>query len=477
MSSSTFDETDIGFATAVDLRKGYAAGDYSPAEVTEAILARVARLDPAINALSAVSADMARAAAADSGLRIRAGTARMLEGVPVTIKEFYDLEGFPSETFSPSVRSPVAQADNPVVARLRAAGAVVIGKTTMSEFAWSGLSRNPVTGITHNPWGQGLNAGASSAGAGAAAAAGYGPLHLGSDGAGSIRMPAHFCGVFGLKPTFGRVPHVPLSNNDHATYIGPMSRTVADSALMLEVMSGPHHADPYSCEAPPAGYLAALSAGFKGKRIAFSADLGHARVDPEIAAIVAEAVAVLDRDLGAHVEAVTPAWGPKGASLGRFFWVVLQGQKSHLLDDWADQMGADLVAAIRAGQNFTAREFLDHRREKYDYITEMAAFLEDWDYLVTPVCSVAAFPAERVLPAHWPDHAWDWLSWSEFLYPFNMSGQPAASVPCGFTAAGLPVGLQIVGKRFDDLGVLQLAAAFEAARPLHAQRPAITFAL
>lgn len=467
---------EAGYLPATALKTSYAAGDLSPVEVVGAVLDRIEATNPLINAFSVVMREEAVAAAKVSEARLLAGEGRLLEGVPVTIKDAFDVRGQETATNSPAIQGAVAPTDNIVVERLRNAGAVILGKTTMSEFGWSGLSRNPVTGITHNPWGRGLNAGASSAGAGAGAAAGFGPLHLGSDGAGSIRMPAHFCGIFGLKPTYGRVPYAPVSNNDYATYIGPMTRTVADAALMLEVMAGPHHLDHTSCEAPPDHYLAKLRTSMRGKKIAFSPDLGHARVDPEIADIVAGAARTFAATLGAEVETVTPAFGPKGPELGRFFWSVLWGRRIGLLDAWGDKMGADLVACIREGANYSAADYITMRERKFAYVAEISTFLEDWDYLITPVASVAAFDVNRVRPAHWPEHAWDWLAWSEFLYPFNMSSHPAASVPCGMTRDGLPVGLQIVGRRFDDLGVLQAAAAFEEAVPLHERRPLIAAA-
>ena len=473
MSALRDPNAEMGYMSALELSAGYRTGDLSPVEVTAAVLERIAALQPSLNAFSVVMEEEALEAAARSLERIRRGEARRLEGVPVTIKNAYDVAGHATATDCHAIAAKMPEKDNPVVARLRDAGAIILGKTTMSELGWSGISRNPVTGVTHNPWGRGLNAGASSAGAGVAAAAGFGPLHLGSDGAGSIRMPAHFCGVFGLKPTYGRVPHVPVSNNDYATYIGPMTRTVADAALMLEVMAGPHHLDHTCCEAAPAPYLAELEASMKGKRIAFSPDLGHARVDPDVAEVVRTAVGVLSRDLGARVEETTPPWWPLGPELGRFFWSVLWGRRVGLLPEWEDRMGSDLVACIREGAEYSAADYIDMRERKYAYVAQMHDSFEDWDYLVTPVASVAAFPVERVQPAHWPDHPWNWLAWSEFLHPFNMSGQPAASVPCGFTAAGLPVGLQIVGKRFDDLGVLRVTAAFQAAMPLHAVHPRI----
>lgn len=466
-------DADIGYASAAELARLYQRRALSPSEAVAAILRRIGAVNPRVNAFSVVMEDEALTAAARADSRVASGAARPLEGIPVTIKDFYEVEGQESETGSHAIRRPVALRDNPVVKRLRDAGAIILGKTTMSEFAWSGISRNPVTGVTHNPWGQGLNAGASSAGAGAAAAAGFGPLHLGSDGAGSIRMPAHFCGIYGLKPTYGRVPHIPVSSSDNGTYIGPMTRSVEDAALMLKLMAGPHHLDHTCCEAPPEDYPAQLSRAFAGARIAFSPDLGHARVDPEIARIVENAVDLLARGTGAEIVRVAPPWGPKGHELGRIFWSALQGRNAHLLDRGDAPIGDDLAACMRHGARFGAPEYLRARERKSAYIAEISESFEDWDFLVTPVASVAAFPVERVLPDHWEQHPWDWLSWAEFLYPFNMSGNPAASIPCGFTAAGLPVGLQIVGRRFDDLGTLQLSMAFERLAGLSAARPAL----
>ncbi|MFH1342646.1 MAG: amidase family protein [Pseudomonadota bacterium] len=464
-------DATIGYHSAVDLKRLYAEGNLSPTEAVSAILDRVHALEPSLNAFSCVTADEALSAARRSEERYMRGEARLLEGIPVTIKDVCDVAGVETETGSHAIRVRFPADDNPVVARLRSAGAVILGKTTMSELGWSGISRNPVTGVTHNPWGRGLNAGASSAGAGVAAAAGYGPLHLGSDGAGSIRMPSHFCGAFGLKPTYGRIPLVPVSSNDYATCFGPISRTVADAALMLEAMAGPHHLDHTSSEGVPPPYHSRLGASMKGKKIAFSPDLGFARVDSEVAEIIRTAVGVIARDLEADVDEVTPEWAAEGPEIGRFFWSVLWGRYAHVLDQWEHRMGSDLVACIRAGSNRSATDYLAFRERKFAYIARMSSFFSEWDYLVTPVASVAAFPVELVRPRHWPGHDWDWLAWAEFLYPFNLSGQPAASIPCGFTSEGLPVGLQIVSRRFDDLGVLQLAAAFETAMPIHAQHP------
>jgi aspartyl-tRNA(Asn)/glutamyl-tRNA(Gln) amidotransferase subunit A len=336
-----------------------------------------------------------------------------------------------------------------------------------------GVSNSPLTGITHNPWKHGMNAGASSSGAGVGAAAGYGPLHQGSDGAGSIRMPAHFSGVFGLKPSFGRVPQSPVAASDYSVHLGPLTRTVADAALMLRTMAGPHPDDHTSLEAQPADYPRHLGHRPRKPRIAYSPDLDHARVDPEVANLVAKAVEAFEKDLGWQVEPVKTPWGPKGPELARFFWPAHFSRHADRLPEFRDRMDPGFVACIEAGLHITMADYQKTRLVKYAYCAEIHRFFEDWDFLLTPAVSVAAFPAELLQPKHWPQHPWDWLSWAEFSYPFNLSQNPAASIPCGFTKDGLPVGLQIVGRRFDDLGVLQMSAAFEAVRPWASKRPSL----
>jgi aspartyl-tRNA(Asn)/glutamyl-tRNA(Gln) amidotransferase subunit A len=283
-------------------------------------------------------------------------------------------------------------------------------------------------------------------------------------------MPSHFCGVFGLKPTHGRVPNWPIGNNDQTSHNGPMTRTVADAALMLETMAGPYARDHYSLEAPPARYTAALDGDLAGLRVGFSADLGHARVDPEVAALVERAAGAFEA-LGARVEPFTPAWGPRGPEIARFFWCAHELNYAHLLPQWEARMDPGLVACIRASEGESALRYLQMRSAKLDYVGAIHATFETYDLLLTPAVSVAAFPAERLQPEHWPQHPWDWLMWAEFSYPFNMSHNPAASVPAGFTVDGLPVGLQVVGRRLDDLGVLRACAAFERARPWADRRP------
>jgi aspartyl-tRNA(Asn)/glutamyl-tRNA(Gln) amidotransferase subunit A len=463
----------IGFMTAVELAERIRTKQISPVEYMRGLLDRITTLEPKVNAFAYLAADQAMDAAkrAEAAL-MSGGRIGRLHGVPATIKDLAITKDMPTQNGSLIFKGNRPSEDTPVVPRLRDEGAIILGKTTTSEFGWTGVSRSPLTGITHNPWKFGMNAGASSAGAGAGAAAGFGPLHQGSDGAGSIRMPAHFCGVFGLKPSFGRVPYYPVGTGDLTSHMGPLSRTVADSALMMEVMSGPHFLDYTTLEAGPANYLARLREGIKGKRIAYSPDLGVARVDPDVAALVKKAAEAFT-ELGATVEEVPTPWAAPGPEMIRFFWSAHMTRLKPHLEKWESQMDPGLVACIRDSENVSVADYQAARERKMPYIADIHRWFENWDFLLTPSVSVAAFPAEKLMPDHWPRHAWDWVSWAEFSYPFNMSWNPAASVPCGFTADGLPVGLQIVGKRFDDLGVLQASAAFEEARPWAHKRPAL----
>jgi aspartyl-tRNA(Asn)/glutamyl-tRNA(Gln) amidotransferase subunit A len=468
-------DAELGYLPASELAPMIRARTISPVEVMGAILRRIERLEPRVNAFATLDGERAMAAARQAEAALMGGTAiGRLHGLPVTIKDLLLTKDFPTEFGSRIYRGNRPATDAPIVTRLQGEGAIVLGKTTTSEFGWCGVSRSPATGITHNPWKHGYNAGASSAGAGAAAAAGYGALHQGSDGAGSVRMPAHFCGIFGMKPSFGRIPYAPVGTGDYTSHVGPMTRTVADSALMMEVMSGPTPLDHTTLETWPV-YLPRLHEGVRGKRAAFSPDLGHARVDPEVADLVRKAAEAFASGAGLMMEEATPAWGPLGPDLIRGFWPAHMTRLAKHLPQWESQMDPGLVACIRAGEAVTMAGYQDLRERKMDYVARIHTWFDNdtqpWDFLITPTASVAAFPAERLMPEDWPEHPWDWVSWAEFSYPFNMSWNPAATVPCGFTKAGLPVGMQIVGRRFDDLGVLQASAAFEQVLPWAQHRP------
>ncbi|MGH3421965.1 MAG: amidase, partial [Streptosporangiaceae bacterium] len=336
------DRDQLAFTPAVRLAEMIRTKQISPVEAMRTLLERIQALEPRVNAFAHLAADQAMEAARQAETELMQGRRiGRLHGVPVTIKDLTITKDMPTQMGSLIFKDHQPTEDGPIVPRLRDEGAIILGKTATPEFGWTGVSHSPLTGITHNPWKHGYNAGASSAGAGAAAAAGFGPLHQGSDGAGSIRMPSHFCGVFGLKPSFGRVPYYPVGVGDYTSHIGPMTRTVADAALFLHVIAGPHPVDHTTSEAGPADYPARLHDGVRGKRIAWSPDLGHARVDPEVAALTKRA-ALRFAGLGATVEEVPTPWGPQGAELIGPFWSAHMSRLAQYLPKWEAQMDPGL---------------------------------------------------------------------------------------------------------------------------------------
>ena len=471
---NAMNEEDLCFTPATELSKLIRSKALSPVEVIDAVLKRIEELNPAVNAFCTVTAELAREQAKRAEQKLMRGDAlELLHGIPMSIKDLTATKGIRTMRGSHIFAESVPDFDAPVYTRLLDAGGIMLGKTTTSEFGWKGCSDSPLTGVTHNPWKHGMNAGASSAGAGAGAAAGFGPLHQGSDGAGSIRMPAGFCGIYGLKPSYGRVPYYPIPNNDYHSHIGPMTRTVADAALMLAVMAGAHEWDRTTLEAAPADYIGKLDEGIRGCRIAFSPNLGHLSVDAEVAEPVKRA-ALAFSELGCEVEELADPGFGDSMDMALFFWSAHEaGYCRRYLAEWEEKMDQGLVACIKDGLQYSAADYVEMRERKHAHWDGVRKIFEKYDFLLTPTTSVAAFPVNRLYPEHYEDHPWNWLRWAGFSYPFNFTGQPAATVPCGFTRNGLPVGLQIVGRRFDDLGVLQASRAYERIRPWADTHPSL----
>jgi aspartyl-tRNA(Asn)/glutamyl-tRNA(Gln) amidotransferase subunit A len=464
-------QEELCFAPATELARMIRDKSRSPVEIMEATLQRAQALNSRLNAICTPTYETAmQAARAAEAAVMRGDQLGILHGVPTTIKDLAFTKGVRTMAGSYVFRDRVPDFDHLHVERMRAAGAISVGKTTVSEFGWKGNSNSPLTGITHNPWQQGMNAGASSAGAAVCAAAGIGPIHQGSDGAGSVRMPAAFCGVFGLKPSYGRIPYWPQPNNGLISHVGPLTRTVADAALMLTALAGPDDRDVSSLEAQPEDFLGGLDKGIAGLRVAYSPDLGYLRVDSEVAAPVRDAAAAFEK-LGGVVEEVNPGWGDPIEMEHCHFASNFAASVGPLLDKWADKMDPGLVALTRHGMTYSAADYCRAQGQRLTYYDKVRAFFERYDLLLTPSLSVAAFPAELLIPSHWEQHPWDWLRWAGFSYPFNLTGLPAATCPCGFTPTGLPVGLQIVAGRFRDLRVLRASRAFEQARPWAQRRP------
>ena len=458
--------TDLADCTATRLLQLYRSREASPVEATQAVLARIERLDPVLNAYCLLAPEAALASARESEVRWSRGEAAgTLDGVPVSIKDLILAKGGPTLRGSRTVDPTQAwDVDAPASARLREAGAVILGKTTTPEFGCKGETNSPLTGITRNPWNPAKTSGGSSGGTAAAVASGMGPISVGTDGAGSVRIPAAFCGNFGLKPSFGRVPAYPLSPMGSVAHLGPHSMSVADAALMMNVLKRPDARDWTSLQPDAGDYTEGLDDGVRSLRIAYSPTLGYARnVDAEVAAAVAAAVRDLEA-LGAHVEMVDPGIAdPLDISTGLWFagvwsiWSGLTAKQQQLVDpDFKAQaeLGAELGVLDINRLNVRRLELGSHLRQ----------FMQRFDLLVTPSVAVPAFDARPA--GHTAMDAQAMLGWTPFSYPFNLTQQPACTIPCGLTKDGLPIGLQIVGPMFGDALVLRAARAYETVRPI-----------
>jgi aspartyl-tRNA(Asn)/glutamyl-tRNA(Gln) amidotransferase subunit A len=434
-------------------------------EATRAALERIARLNPRLNAYRLVDDKSALAAARDSEARwMKDEPIGPLDGVTASVKDLLVTRGWSTLRGSKAVDpNQSCDEDAPTVARLREAGAVLLGKTTTPEFGWKGVTDSPLTGITRNPWDDSRTPGGSSGGAAVAAACGMGALHLGTDGGGSIRIPASFTGIFGFKQSFGRVPASPLSPFGTLAHVGPMTRSVEDAALMLSVIARPDPRDWYAIPYDGRDYLDGLDDGIRGLKIAFSPRLGGHTVEADIARVVAEAVSLF-RELGATVEEAEPEIGSNCGLTFANHW--FPGAANALRGFSAEQralMDPGLCDIAALGARLPLLDYLASVKEREQLGVRMNQFHEKWDLLLTPTTPMAAFQAGVECPVMADGSRW--TDWTPFTYPFNLTRQPAASLPCGFTAAGLPVGLQIVGPSYGDAAVLRAARAFEKLRP------------
>ena len=453
--------TDIHWMTAIELVAAYRNKDLSPVDVAEYLLGRIEALDANINAMCLIDAETTLGQARASEDRWMAGEPQgLLDGVPVAIKDLIVSKGWPTMRGSKTVDpNQPCEHDAPSVARLREHGAVFIGKTTTPEFGWKGTNDNPLTGVTRNPWNLARTPGGSSGGAGAALAAGYCPLAIGTDAGGSIRIPASFCGVFGLKPTFGRVAAWPASPFTNLAHVGPMSRTVADSALFLNVIAEPDARDWYQQPFAQLDFSWNLDKSLRGAKFAFSPRLGWVeRVDAEVEASVADAAKRIV-ELGAQVTDVDPPGGDPSS----FFKTLYASGAGYLLGDYTEEkrdlLDPNLRLLVEESRAITRTQFQQATAERAAYGAGFKAFMQDYDFLLTPTIAVPPFDTPHVTP--YDPSGTMWMEWTPFTYPFNLTQQPTASVLCGFTESGLPIGLQIVGRHGDDARVLQAAHALE----------------
>jgi amidase len=465
---------DLCFTPATRLARLIRRRAVSPLEVTRAVLARIERVNPRLNAYCTVAAESALAAARAATARLARGRALgPLHGIPVSIKDLTPTRGIRTTWGSRIYEHHVPDEDGLIVERLKAAGAIILGKTNTPEFGAGANTRNDVFGATRNPWNPALTCGGSTGGGAVALATGLGPLAQGSDLGGSLRIPAAFCGVVGFRTSPGLVPVYPTALAwDTYGVQGPMARTVADVALMLAAIAGPDPRAPLSYPIDVQAFTAAVARPrVHGMRVAWGGDLGVTPIDPEIRA-VARAAADVFATLGARVDEAHP-------DFGGVHEVVLTSRAARMVafhDDklpkWRDVMQPNLVGNIEAGLRLDAAAIGRAERLRTALWHRVRTFFERYDLIVVPTTAVKPFPIEEWYPKAIAGRPMtNYIEWVLMTYAFTVIGVPAISVPCGFTRDGLPVGLQIAGRWRDEPTVLRAAAAFEAARPWADRRP------
>ena len=471
-------DNDLAFAPALELRRLIAEKRVSPVEVTELYLRRIDELDSRLNSYLTVTADEAiRSAKAAEEAVARGDELGPLHGVPISIKDLEMTRGIRTTSGSLVFKDRIPDADSVVVERVRQAGAVILGKTNTPAFGLLGHTENRLGDHCRNPWNTERTSGGSSGGAGAATAAGLCSLATGSDGGGSIRVPSNFCGIYGIKPTQGRVPRysgspVPAVANQFSQ-AGPMTRTVRDSALLLQVLAGYDPRDPTSLRESPADYLSAADRGIEGLRVGWTPDYGHAVVDPDVIEATSRA-AHLFEELGCTVEETEVVLGPHfdafwdmfGANFYAAYGKSLEGKTEELT--WYTRETLERGASVSGATYALALGEIDQIKAR------VADAFERYDLLLSPTMAVPAFPVgqpPKSIAGREVDPFWGSFP---FTFAINMAGHTAASIPCGFSSAKLPIGLHIIGRRGDEATVIAASAAFEQARPWAGRRPPIS---
>jgi aspartyl-tRNA(Asn)/glutamyl-tRNA(Gln) amidotransferase subunit A len=446
--------TDLALLTAQELAERYAKRQLSPVDVTRRVLARIEQLEPRFNAFVLVDADRALSAAHASQERwARDAALGPLDGVPVSIKDLLLTRGWPTRSGSRTVDAAGRwEEDAPAVARLREAGAVLLGKTTTSEFGLKGMGDSPLTGFTRNPWNRAHTTGGSSAGAVAATAAGLGAIAIGTDGGGSIRVPSAHTGVIGLKPTFGLVPQSPPGFVGVPPHVGPIARSVADLALALQVISRPDPRDPAQATRP----FDPAAASDSPLRVAYSETLGYIDVEPEVAKAFREAIAAL-RDAGVQLEEADPGFTSVAPIIRRLFAARAAFTVRAFDATQRGRLDPAIVVAAEEGEKLSALDYLQAESERVALIATLARFHTRFDLLLTPTNAAPAPLVDATSTAR-----------ESFAAPFSLTRQPALSIPIGLTSTGLPIGLQVVGRHYEDARVLELATRYERLHPFQA---------
>jgi len=464
---------DICFSSACALADMIKRQEISASEVTELFIERIEKTNPIINAYCTTTFDIAREQAQQADEAIKNGEIGLLTGVPTSIKDVVQTKGIRTTFGSKLYENYIPDMDEIVVQRLKDAGCVILGKTNTPEFGHKGVTENLIFGPTRNPWDLNRTTGGSSGGAGAAIVSGLCALALGSDGGGSIRIPSSLCGCFGLKPNYGRVPHYPRIGQMWATldHYGPLVRYVEDAALMLDVIKGPHDADRESLLPQDISYLKGIEEKPVKLKIGYSLSLGYLKaLDPEVEENVLHAVHKFE-EVGWTVEEAKIKLKNPEMEYSTLLTSALAHDLKSKLDKERENITPTLVKIVEAGLLQTAVDFHTAGVMRMKMYETFYRYFQEYDVLLTPTTAIPAFDLGMMNPTKIGNKAASPLTWVSFTYPFNMTGLPAASIPCGWTLEGLPIGMQIIGKRFDELTVLQAAKAFQEVAPWQDRRP------
>jgi len=443
-------------------------GSLTPAHLVESCLSAIELHNPTLNAFGDVYADAALDQARILTDEAQRGEWRgPLHGVPFGIKDLFSTAGLRTTRGSLTGLDNVPTQDAPIIRRLKDAGAIILGKTATTEFGWTGASTSRVFGNGRNPWDPARTSGGSSSGSAIAVAARMVPATLGSDGGGSVRIPGAFCGLFALKGSLGRIPTWPWSATESLSHAGPITRTVRDSALLFDILSGPDPLDHQALPAPDESFLARCDRPLSRLRVGYCATLFETPVDPVIATLVEAAVERMANTLPVDVDRLTLDWRDPLPTF-ETLWVAGRGiAYGKALAQQMDQLDPGFAELIRRSADYDLGDYLQALQQRAAFANKVHRVFDDYDLLVMPTLPILPFAADDVAPKGYvgQDGAVPWARWTPFTYPFNIAGNPAASLPCGWSPNGLPVGLQVVGPRFADAQVLQFCAAFEAIAP------------
>ncbi|TFG25447.1 MAG: amidase [Promethearchaeota archaeon] len=471
---SDMNKEDICYMPAWQMVEKIRTQELSSQEITEIIIERIEKINPKLNSYCTTTFDLARKMAKKADDRAKTGeNVGLLNGIPTSIKDTMDIKGIRTTYGSKFFEHHIPKETTVDVQRLIDAGCVILGKTNNSEFAFFGVTNNEVFGVTNNPWNLERTCGGSSGGAGASVAAGISPLALGSDGGGSIRIPASLNGIYGLKPNFGRIPIYPRNGLGGFTVCanGPMTNYVKDAALMLDVLKGFHEADRDVLPDDGVSYFKKVNEKPNKLKIAFSLDLGNTKqIEPEVEKAVTDSVQKFE-ELGWTVDTPKSRLRPPTWAFNTTYTANAAYNLGPYLQENRELLGSELVKSIEVGLTHSAVDLLNAFNARKNFYEKMYHFMKNYDVLITPTLSVTAFPHGILYPAIINGKGVPPTGWQPNTWPFNLTGHPAASIPCGWSEEGLPIGMQIIGHRFDELTVLQVSQAFEEIAPWQDRKP------